>query len=68
VDPDLDPDGVASASFCRIGIGIQGMPIRIRADPDWYQFQTNDQVDKLYFLPENFNLLSKILKIMTPLH
>jgi hypothetical protein len=45
VDPDLDPDEVGSASFCRINIGIKGMPIRIRADPDWYQFQTNDQVD-----------------------
>jgi hypothetical protein len=25
----VDPDLVGSASFCRIGIGIQGMPIRI---------------------------------------
>jgi hypothetical protein len=28
VDPD--PDRVGSASFCRIGIGIQGMLIRIQ--------------------------------------
>ncbi len=28
VDPD--PDRVGSASFCRIGIGIQGMLIRVR--------------------------------------
>ncbi len=59
----VDPDGVRSAYFCRIriGIGIQGMPIRIQP------IDTNS--NQVYFLlcHENFNMLSKILKIMTPL-
>ncbi len=37
------------------------------AGPDRYLFQAKDTDDKLYFFPENFNMLSKILKIMTPL-
>jgi hypothetical protein len=37
----VDPDPVGSSSFCRIRKGIQGMSIRIPADPDWYQFQAN---------------------------
>ncbi len=39
-------------------------------DPGWsglVSIPTNDQVDKLYFSPETSNMLSKILKIMTPL-
>jgi hypothetical protein len=32
----VDPDRVVSASFCRIGIGIQGMLIPDTADPDGY--------------------------------
>jgi hypothetical protein len=31
----------------------------IFADPDLYQFQTNDKVDKLYLFPENFNMLAQ---------
>jgi hypothetical protein len=30
-----------------------------QADPDRYHFQANDKVDKQYFFPENFNMLSK---------
>jgi hypothetical protein len=33
------------------------------ADPDWYQFQAHVFFT---FFPEHFNMLSKILKIMTP--
>jgi hypothetical protein len=55
----VDPDGFGSASFSRIGIGIQGMPIRIRGDPDWYQFQQMIKLMKLYFSPENSDMLSK---------
>jgi hypothetical protein len=36
-------------------------------DPDRYPFQANEKVDKLYFFPENFKLLSKIQIIMTHL-
>jgi hypothetical protein len=32
---------------------------------DRYQFQANEKVDKLNFLPENLFMLSKILKIIT---
>jgi hypothetical protein len=35
------------------------------ADSDRYQFQADENVDKLNFFPENFNMLSKILKIAT---
>jgi hypothetical protein len=31
-------------------------------DPDQYQSQVNETVDKVDFFPENFNVLSKILK------
>jgi hypothetical protein len=30
--------------------------------PDRYQFQADENVDKVDFFPENFNMLSKILK------
>jgi hypothetical protein len=30
------------------------MPIRIRADPDRYQFQTNDQVDETILFARKF--------------
>jgi hypothetical protein len=42
----------------------------ILPDQDWVrhlghaELQTNDKDDKHYSLPENFNILSKILKIM----
>jgi hypothetical protein len=36
------------------------------AGPDRYQFQSNEKVDKLYFFPENFKMLPKILTILTP--
>jgi hypothetical protein len=50
----VDPDPVGSASFCWIGIGIgvQGMPIRIGT----YKFQTKKEVD---------DMLSTILKTLT---
>jgi hypothetical protein len=32
------------------------------ADPYRYKFQANEKVDKVDFFPENFNVLSKILK------
>ncbi len=45
--------------------------IVVDPDPDRYQFQANDIIDELQvlflFIPENFNMLSKILKIMTHL-
>ncbi len=61
---DLDPDRVGSTSI---------LPDRDRdrvrnpehADPDPDQFQAGENVDKLNFFPENFNMLSKILKIAT---
>jgi hypothetical protein len=59
VDPDPDADRVGSATFCRIGIGIQGLLIRIGI------ISKNVYFCKLFH--ENFNRLSKILKIMTPL-
>jgi hypothetical protein len=34
---------------------------------DRYQFQTNQKVDRFYTFSENFKMMSKILKIMTPL-
>jgi hypothetical protein len=34
------------------------------ANPDWYKFQAHVG---FYFSSESFNMLSKILKIMTPL-
>ncbi len=62
VDPDPKLDRVGSESFSRIWIRIridnQGMPIWIRA---------NEKVDKFNLLSENFNILSKILKILTHL-
>jgi hypothetical protein len=38
-------------------------------DPDPYQFQTNVKINSINFTfaPENFNLLSKIFKIFTPM-
>jgi hypothetical protein len=59
VDPD--PDRVGSTSFCRIGIGIQGMLIRIRP------IQANEKDEKLNFFPQNLSMLSKLLKMMTHL-
>jgi hypothetical protein len=35
------------------------------ADSDRYQFQADEKVNKLKNFPENFNMLSKILKIVT---
>jgi hypothetical protein len=37
------------------------------AAPDRYQFQANEKFDKLNFFQENFDMLVKILKIMTHL-
>jgi hypothetical protein len=37
-DPNPDPDQLGSASFCRIRIGIQCLPIRIRIGPDRHHF------------------------------
>jgi hypothetical protein len=48
---DVDPDTDP------VGFGIM-LPV---ADPDPYTFQNYT------FFPENFNVLSKILKIMTPI-
>ncbi len=50
-----EPDRVGSASFCRIliGIGIQGIPIRILSVPDVF-----------FTFSRKFNMLSKILKII----
>jgi hypothetical protein len=39
----------------------------ILPDPDGCQFQGKEKVGKLYVFPENFEMLSKILKIRTPL-
>ncbi len=36
-------------------------------DPDGYQFQANRKVAKLNYFPDNFNMLSKILKMWTHL-
>jgi hypothetical protein len=33
------------------------------ANPDRYQVQANENVEKLNFFPENFNIVSKIMKI-----
>jgi hypothetical protein len=48
---DLNPDRAGSASFCRIRIGA--VPINSRRS--------------VFIFHENFNLLSKILKILTHL-
>ncbi len=37
------------------------------ANTDRYPFHENYKVDKLCFFPENFNMMSKIQKIYTPL-
>ncbi len=37
------------------------------ADTDRYESLANGQADKLYFFPENFNMLSKKLEIITSL-
>jgi hypothetical protein len=61
-DSDPEPDRVGSASFCRIRIeiGIQGKPIRIDIDSK----QTKKFIN---FFLENFNMLAKIVKIVTHL-
>jgi hypothetical protein len=46
-------------------VQINKMTIRIillAPDPDRYQFNSNEKVDKVDFFPENFNMLSKTLK------
>ncbi len=61
-DSDPEPDRVGSASFCRvrIEIGIKGKPIRNVID----SMQTKKFINS--FL-ENFNMLAKIVKIVTNL-
>ncbi len=53
----VDPDPVGSASLCRIRIHPRP------ADPD--PFQPNVDLNYM-FCPEQFNILSKVLQIMTP--
>ncbi len=52
--------------WIRIGIRIQSLliQIRIRAESGSVQSISTKCTDKLYSFPENFNMLSKILKIM----
>jgi hypothetical protein len=57
-------DPVGSASFCRIRIGIQ--TCRSGAEAGLVSISTKCKA-KLYFYPDNFNILLKILKIMTPM-
>jgi hypothetical protein len=68
VDPD--PDRVGSESFCRIriGISIQGMPIRIW--PIWIDtvpVPVPINFMHTYFLQKKFNMRFRILLIMTHL-
>ncbi len=65
MNPDPDAKRVGFATFCRIGICIQGLPIRIRPIRDRLSVPRTS----IFFtcFHENFNMLSKILKIMTPL-
>ncbi len=55
---------VGSASFCRIRIGIRGA-CQFGSEAKSISFLTKCKAI-LYFFPENFEILSKILKIMTP--
>jgi len=49
-------DRAGSATFA--GSGSRSR----HADPDRYKLQANEKVEKEDFFPENFNMLSKILK------
>jgi hypothetical protein len=59
----VDPDRVGSATFPRIGIGFQGMPIRSGRSGS-VSVPSTFICD---FLPENFNMLSEILNKMITL-
>ncbi len=52
----VDPDRVGSTSF-----------LPDPGDPDRYQCQEYEKVDKLYFLSQKIHMLSKILEIMISL-
>ncbi len=59
-------DSVWSASFwIQIRIGRHQGPAD--PDPNRYPFQPNVRLTIPYLIPENFNFLFKILKIMTPM-
>ncbi len=57
--------GIIYAGQC-CGSGFGQIRI-VLLDPDRYQFQTNEKVNKMYFFPKNPIMVSKILKLMTPL-
>ncbi len=60
----VDPDPVGAASFCRIRIqiGILGLPIRIVIRIHFSQMSS-----LIILFLEHFNIVPKILKIMTPM-
>jgi hypothetical protein len=61
VDLDPGPDRLGTTSFLPNPEHADPDP----ADSDRYQFQADEKVNKSKNFPENFNMLSKILKIVT---
>ncbi len=67
VDLDPDPDRVGTTSFLPDPDPDRN-PEHADPDPadsDRYRFQADEKVNKLNIFPRHFNMLSKILKIVT---